>query len=310
MNIYSINNYTPNIYSRRNTGYAAVSQVNFHGILSKVLTKDVVSITKKFEELSPKKQRRSLFETFNNSPNFSFETLRNLMKFKDKSIPLIKEFYDITKNDGVFCEGLAFYDLEEEDLPTRIEFYKKYKEITPDETIRHDVNMLCAVNRYNLPLVELMGIKTNYTDDEIKLVQNTRAKEDADAKTEAWKLLSKTLEDGEYAYGYDKQERIAMLNLTDKDNLPLLKKFCEHEEFYTLDYNDIKKAMESANKDNIEYKLKIFDLTDSLSDFKLDVVDCTNENNYPLVEYLVNDDDFPWDSISKVAENVKKEDLL
>ena len=308
MRIFSISSYNqPNNSTGIKTGNTAMSQIKFQ---ARGLTKDVVSITKKFENLPIKEQRRTLFETFNNSPNFSFETLRNLMKFKDKSITLIKEFYDITKNDGIFCEGLAFYDLDEEDLPARIEFYKKYKEITPDETIRHDVNMLCAVNRYNLPLVELMGIKANYNDAEIKLVQNTRTKKDADAKTEAWKLLSKTLEDGEYAYGYDKQERIAMLNLTDKDNLPLLKKFCEHEEFYTLDYNDIKKAMESANKDNIESKLKIFDAMEDfgIENDDVDILECTDNKNYPLVEYLLKDEDFPWDSITKVAENVKKED--
>lgn len=313
MRIFSISCYNqPNNSTGIKTGNTVMPQIRFQ---ARGLTKDVISIAKKFEDLPIKEQRRTLFETFNNSPHFSFETLGNLMKFKDKSIPLIKEFYDITKNDGVFCEGLAFYDLDEEDLPTRIEFYKKYKEITPDETIRHDVNMLCAVNRYNLPLVELIGIKTNYTDDEIKLVQNTRAKEDANARIDAWKLVSELegLSHGEEyvcSKRWLKGDKLNIISHTNKDNLPLLRKFRDHYKAFSDVPDAIDNVMRCTSKDNVKYKLKIFDAMEDfgIENDDVDILECTDNKNYPLVEYLLKDEDFPWDSISKVAENVKKED--
>ena len=301
MNIYSLNSYTPNVYPRRNMGYTAVSQVNFHGdkrLNTKVLNKDVVSITKKFEELSPKEQRQTLFLTFNNSSHFSIETLRNLMKFKDKSIPLLNELYELTKNDDYFTGSLPFVDLKEEDLPARIEFYKKYKEANA-ETIWDDVALLSSINRYNLPLAKLIGVKSHYNGEEIDLIKNTLTKEDADARIEAWKLVSE-LEELSHGEEYVctkrwlKGDKLNIISHTNKDNLPLLRKFRDHYEAYSNVPDAINNVMLGTNKDNVKYKLKIFDAMEDfgIENDDVDILECTDNKNYPLVEYLLKDEIF------------------
>lgn len=310
MRINPINNYY--LYPHKTiVNYTSVPKIYFQG---REDTKDEVSIRKKFEELSPKEQRQTLFETFNNSSHFSIETLRNLMKFKDKSIPLLNELYELTKNDDYFTGSLPFIDLNEEDLPARIEFYKEYKKVQK-ETIWDDVNVLMSINRYNLPLAKLIGIKSNYTDGEKKLIQSVWTKEDADARIEAWKLVSE-LEELSHGEEYVcskrwlKGDKLNIISHTNKDNLPLLRKFRDHYEAYSNVPDAINNVMLGTNKDNVKYKLKIFDAMEDfgIENDDVDILECTDNKNYPLVEYLLKDDMFPWDSISKVAENVKKED--